>query len=184
MKKLILIIAIVVLGALGFYLIPSHKENKTLVAYFSATGTTERVAKDLAGAIGADLFAIQPVAPYTAEDLNWKNDKSRSSVEMADKSTRPEIATKIKNIAQYDTVYVGFPIWWGREPSIIDSFIASYDFSGKTIVPFATSGSTPTTDEAAADIRLLAPNANVLNGKRFPTDVSVEELKNWANEAK
>ena len=100
---------------------------------------------------------------------------------MADKNSRPIIASKIENIAKYKTIFIGFPIWWGREPSIIDTFMESYDFAGKTIVPFATSGSSDIGD-VATNLKSLAPNATVLNGKRFPTDVSVEELKTWADE--
>ena len=182
MKKLITIMVIVAVAVFCFYILMPHKENKKLVAYFSATGNTATVAQNLAKSIDADLFVIQPTTPYTADDLNWRNDKSRSSVEMSNRESRPEIATKIDNITQYDVIFVGFPIWWGREPAIIDTFIESYNLSGKTIVPFATSGSTPNTDEAAADIRLLAPKANVMNGKRFPVNVQVTELKTWADE--
>ena len=113
---------------------------KTLVAYFSASGTTAKVAKDLAEATGADLFEIEPQEPYTRADLNWNNRKSRSSVEMNDKSARPEIKNKVADMDSYDTVIVGFPIWWGVAPRIIETFLESYDFSGKTILPFCTSG--------------------------------------------
>ena len=108
--------------------------EKTLVAYFSASGVTAKVAEKLAKAINADLYEIAPEVPYTRDDLNWMNKKSRSSVEMNDRSSRPEIGTKIDNMYQYDTVFVGFPIWWYREPSIIDTFMEAYDFSGKTVV--------------------------------------------------
>ena len=116
--------------------------NKALVAYFSATGTTKGVAERLAGAIGADLFEIVPETPYTEADLDWRNKQSRSSVEMADRASRPAVAGAVTNLADYATVFVGFPIWWYREPSIVDTFVESNAaaLAGKTVVPFATSG--------------------------------------------
>lgn len=155
--------------------------DKILVAYFSATGNTKSVASTLANVINADLFEIIPEQPYTSEDLNWHNDKSRSSVEMGDKSSRPAIASKIEDISQYKIVFVGSPIWWGREPSIMDTFIESYDFAGKTVIPFVTSGSSGIGDYGA-NLQSLAPNAKVLTGKRFPNDIAAEELKTWAIE--
>ena len=155
--------------------------DKILVAYFSATGNTKSVADKLATAIGADLFEIVPEQPYTSDDLNWQNDKSRSSVEMGDRNSRPAIASKIEDISQYKIVFVGSPIWWGREPSIMDTFIESYDFADKTVIPFATSGSSGIGDYGA-NLQSLAPNAKVMVGKRFSTDVTPEELKNWADE--
>nr|MCR5685700.1 NAD(P)H-dependent oxidoreductase [Lachnospiraceae bacterium] len=113
---------------------------KSLVAYFSASGVTKKLAENLAEAIGADLFEIVPEQIYTDADLNWQDQNSRSSVEMKDRACRPAIASKVENMAQYDVVFVGFPVWWYREPSIIDTFAEEYDFGGKTIVPFATSG--------------------------------------------
>ena len=113
---------------------------KSLVAYFSASGVTGKVAEVLAKAAGADLHEIKPAVPYTSADLNWMDKKSRSSVEMADPSSRPEIANKVENMDQYDTVFVGFPIWWYVAPTIINTFLEQYDFSGKKIVLFATSG--------------------------------------------
>ena len=114
--------------------------NKTLVAYFSASGTTAKVAENLAKAIEADIYEIKPTQTYTSADLNWMDKKSRSSVEMNDPSCRPAIMDKVENMEQYDTVFVGFPIWWYVEPRIIDTFLESYDFSGKNVIPFATSG--------------------------------------------
>lgn len=114
--------------------------KKTLVAYFSASGVTARVAKEIAEAVGADLYEIRPTQPYTSADLNWTDKQSRSSVEMNDPSSRPAIAQPVADIAQYDTILVGFPIWWYVEPRIVDTFVESYDFSGKTMIPFATSG--------------------------------------------
>jgi flavodoxin len=114
--------------------------NKRLVAYFSASGNTARLAKNLAEAAGADLYEIRPAVPYTSADLNWQNKQSRSSVEMSNHSSRPELADKSADIAAYDTIYVGFPVWWYIAPTIINSFLESYDFSGKKIILFATSG--------------------------------------------
>ena len=114
--------------------------SKKLVAYFSASGTTAAKAKLLAQAAGADLYEIKPAVPYTKADLNWQNKQSRSSVEMSDKSSRPAIADKNADITAYDTIFVGFPIWWYVAPTIINTFLESYDFSGKTIILFATSG--------------------------------------------
>ena len=112
----------------------------SLVAYFSASGVTKKVAERLANAIGAELYEIAPEVPYTKKDLNWMNKNSRSTIEMNDRSSRPAIGSKVDNMDQYDTVFVGFPIWWYREPSIIDTFMEAYNFDGKTVVPFATSG--------------------------------------------
>ena len=189
MKKVLYILAIIIVIVGIFWALrprvatsnDATNDNKILVAYFSATGNTKSVASTLATAIGADLFEIVPEQPYTNEDLNWHNDKSRSSVEMGDRSSRPAIASKIADISQYKIVFVGSPIWWGREPSIMDTFIESYDFAGKTVIPFVTSGSSDIGDYGA-NLQALVPNAKVLTGKRFPTDVSAEELKNWADE--
>ncbi len=114
--------------------------SKKLVAYFSASGTTARLAETLAEAIGADIFEIKPEVPYTRADLNWQDAGSRSSVEMKNPASRPAIAARRDNMAEYDTIYVGFPIWWYVAPTIINTFLESYDLAGKTIVPFATSG--------------------------------------------
>lgn len=157
------------------------KMSKTLVAYFSASGVTAKMAEKLAGAVGADLFEIKPEMPYTNADLDWQNSRSRSSVEMNDKNCRPAIASKVDDMSQYSTVFVGFPVWWYREPSIIDTFMEAYDFSGKTVVPFATSGMSPVGD-SGKNMQALAHGAKVAAGKRFPNGVSAEELKKWASE--
>ena len=127
----------------------------------------------------ADLFEIQPEQLYTDDDLNWQNSRSRSSVEMNDRSCRPAIASAVENMAQYDAVFVGFPVWWYREPSIIDTFMEAYDFSGKKVVPFCTSGGSGLGD-SAQNMQALAPGATVVNGKRFSPSVSEGELKAWA----
>ena len=155
--------------------------SKTLVAYFSASGITAKVAKKMAEAIGADLFEIKPETPYTGADLNWQNKNSRSSVEMNDRSSRPAIAVKAADMSQYDVVFVGFPVWWYREPSIIDTFMESYDFAGKTVIPFATSGGSGLGD-SAANMQKLAKGAKVVNGKRFSGNASAAELKAWAGQ--
>ena len=155
--------------------------SKTLVAYFSASGTTAKVAKKMAEAIGADLFEIKPETPYSGADLNWQNKNSRSSVEMNDRSSRPAIAVKVADMPQYDVVFVGFPVWWYREPSIIDTFMESYDFAGKTVIPFATSGGSGLGD-SAVNMQKLAKGAKVVNGKRFSGSASAEELKAWAGQ--
>lgn len=185
MKKLLCILLLIVIAiAVAFVVLRGYSRpprQNILVAYFSATGNTATVANRLANAIGTDIFAIEPETMYSDKDLDWRDEKSRSSVEMADRDSRPVIVSHVKNMSQYDVVFVGFPIWWGREPSIIDTFMESYDFVGKIVVPFATSGSTPTTAEAAESIQSLAPSSNVQRGVRFPTDVSTEELKSWAS---
>ena len=124
--------------------------SKTLVAYFSASGVTEKAAQNLAKAAGADLYQIRPAVPYTGADLNWMDKKSRSSVEMNDKSSRPAIADKDAHIEQYDTIFLGFPIWWYVAPTIINTFLESYDWTGKKIVLFATSGGSGLGKSAAA----------------------------------
>jgi flavodoxin len=155
--------------------------TKVLVAYFSASGVTAKVAGKLANAIGADLYEIAPEIPYTKADLNWMNKKSRSSVEMGDRSSRPAISTKVENMDQYDIVFVGFPIWWYREPSIIDTFIESYDFSGKTVIPFATSGGSGLGD-SYKNMQALAPSATVKDGRKFSPSASEASLKEWAEQ--
>lgn len=152
--------------------------GKTLVAYFSASGVTAGVAEKLASAAGADLFEIAPAEPYTKADLDWTNKQSRSSVEMNDRSCRPAIATQVENMSQYDTVFVGFPVWWYRQPSIIDTFLESYDFTEKKIVPFCTSGGSGL-GQAPEYMQELVPAASVLMGRRLSANVSEEELKNW-----
>ena len=153
---------------------------KALVAYFSASGTTERVARTLADAAGADLFEIEPVQKYTSADLNWNNKSSRSSVEMNDEACRPAIASTVADMAAYDTVFVGFPVWWYVEPRIIDTFLEAYDFAGKTIVPFATSGGSGL-GKAPQRMQSLVPGATVLSGKMLNGRPSAGELKGWVD---
>ena len=155
--------------------------SKVLVAYFSAGGVTKKLAEKLKEAAGADLFEIAPETPYTKADLNWMDKKSRSTIEMNDPSCRPAIRTKVENMEQYDVVFVGFPIWWYREPSIIDTFMESYDFSGKTVIPFATSGGSGI-GSCGSNLQRLAPGAMVAEGKRFGGITTAAALKNWAGE--
>ncbi len=154
--------------------------KSALVAYFSASGVTKALAERLAKAVGADLFEIAPEKPYTKADLNWMNPKSRSTVEMKDPSSRPPIAGALPALAKYDVVFVGFPVWWYREPSIIDTFLEACDFTGKTLVPFATSGGSGL-GETTDNFRKLAPGATVAEGRRFKASAAEEELKNWAS---
>ena len=154
--------------------------SKVLVAYFSASGVTKKLAEKLAGATGGDLFEIVPEKLYTKSDLNWMNPKSRSSVEMKDRSCRPVIASKVEDMSSYDAVFIGFPVWWYREPSIIDTFAESYDFSGKTIIPFATSGSSGI-GSSGDNIGALAKGAKVASGERLKASTSVEELRVWTS---
>lgn len=139
--------------------------SKILVAYFSASGVTKNAAEKLAQAANADLFEIKPVRPYTDADLDWTDKKSRSIIEMNDLSSRPEIAEKCENMGSYDVVFVGFPIWWYVEPRIIDTFIDSYDFSGKTVIPFATSGGSGLGKTVENFKKLLGENVIVNDGK-------------------
>ena len=155
--------------------------GKALVAYFSANGTTKRVAERLATGIGAELHEITPKVPYTGADLNWQDRHSRSSVEMNDRSARPEIASRVQNMAQYDVVFVGFPVWWYREPSIIDTFMELYDFTGKTVIPFCTSGGSGLGD-STKNMQMLAKNAKVASGQRFGARTSEKELSLWASQ--
>ena len=152
--------------------------GKTLVAYFSASGVTKKLAQTLADAIGADLFAIEPKVPYTRADLNWMDKQSRSTIEMQNPASRPEIAGTCANIADYDTVFVGFPIWWYVEPRIIDTFLESTDFAGKTIVPFATSGGSGL-GKAPERMASLTPDATVLPGKLLNGGPSDTTLRTW-----
>lgn len=152
---------------------------KKLVAYFSTAGVTAKVASKLADALGADLFEIKPEIPYTAADLDWRDGNSRSSVEMKNPASRPAIAEKVKDMSVYDEVFVGFPIWWYVAPTIINTFLESYDLTGKTVIPFATSGSSGMgrTNEA---LEPSCKGANLVDGMRFQANVSEKELAGWA----
>ena len=162
---------------------PSQKKN-VLVAYFSATGTTKKVAQNLAKAVNADIYEIKPLTPYTSADLNWHDSNSRSSVEMNDKSARPEIAEDNFSVKDYDTVLLGFPIWWGTAPRIINTFLEKQDFANKKIIIFATSGSSSigNTDK---DLKpSISSSAKIIKGKTLNGNPSVEELTEWVKTLK
>ena len=149
-----------------------------LVAYFSASGSTARLAQTLAAAADAALYEIKPAVAYERKDLNWMDKKARSTVEMQDPNCRPALADTAAPVAEADVIFLGFPIWWYREPSLIDSFLDAYDFSGKTVVPFFTSGGSQL-GEGQGRIEKLAKGAKVLGGKRFSARASESELKAW-----
>jgi len=155
--------------------------KRKLVAYFSASGVTAKMAQTLSEAIGADLYAIEPEVPYTKADLNWMNKNSRSSVEMNDPASRPEIAGKRDNMDEYDTIFVGFPIWWYVAPTIINTFLESYDFTGKTIIPFATSGGSGM-GKTNEKLQPSCPGAKLIEGKVWKKNAKGNELAAWAEE--
>jgi len=159
-----------------------NESKRTLVAYFSATGTTMEAATKLAKVADADLHEIVPTERYSSADLNWHDKNSRSSVEMADKSSRPAIANKVKNMEQYDTVFVGFPIWWYIAPTIVNTFLEQYDLTGKTVVPFFTSGGSGA-GETLKYLKPSAPNANWKDPKSL-NNLSEAEMKTWVESLK
>ncbi len=154
--------------------------SKILTAYFSASGITAKAAKEIARITNSDLFEIRPQIPYTKADLNWTDEKSRSTSEMQNPASRPEIADKVTDMETYDIVFIGFPIWWYVAPTIINTFLESYDFSGKTIIPFATSGGSEMgkTNEKLA---VSCPKATLLDGKAV-NRMTKQELKDWINQ--
>lgn len=154
--------------------------SRKLVAYFSASGVTAKVVETLAEAIGADIFEIEPKVPYTKADLDWTNRQSRSSIEMNDPASRPAIAGVRDNMADYDTLFVGFPIWWYVAPTIINTFLESHDLTGKTIIPFATSGGS---GMGKTNEKLLpsCAGAKLIEGKVFKSNVSKAEMNQWAS---
>ncbi|MBQ7921435.1 MAG: NAD(P)H-dependent oxidoreductase [Clostridia bacterium] len=155
--------------------------SKKLVAYFSASGVTAKLAETLSEAIGADLYAIEPEIPYTKADLNWMNKKSRSSIEMNDPASRPAIAGKRGNMGDYDTIFVGFPIWWYVAPTIINTFLESYDLTGKTIIPFATSGGSGM-GKTNEKLQPSCPGAKLMEGKVWKKNAKEADLAVWAEE--
>ena len=175
MKHILLTLAAMtlVLTACG----QNKKEMKTLVAYFSATGTTEAVAKDLAEVTGGTLYEIKPEVKYTAADLDWRNKESRSSVEMQDKNSRPAFVKDLKDADSYDRIFIGFPVWWYTAPTIINTFIEAYGFEGKTVIFFATSGGS-TIDKANKDFTVAYPKINWKAGKTL-NRVSKADIKAW-----
>lgn len=154
-------------------------EQKVLIAYFSATGVTKAVAKQLAEVTGGTLYEIQPEQPYTSTDLDWTNKQSRSTIEMKDKSSRPSIKGKLQKMHDYNVVYVGFPIWWDTCPTIINTFMEAYNFQDKTVIPFATSGGS-SIKNACKDLKATYPKVNWKEGKLL-NHVSTKELEDWVN---
>ncbi len=154
---------------------------KVLVAYFSAGGVTAKVAERLAAAADGDLYEIRPEIPYTHADLNWMDKHSRSTLEMNDTDARPALADTDAPVKDADVIFVGFPVWWYREPSVIDTFLEAYDFAGKTVIPFATSGGSGL-GETAKRMQGIVPDAVVQEGRRLERNISGEELKAWVRE--
>jgi len=188
MKRILLMMAVAVVTTLSCTGQNQNKTSeqsktsdmKTLVTYFSATGTTKKAAQQLADIIGADLYEITPETPYTDADLDWTNKQSRSSVEMKDLSSRPAIKGTVDNLSQYDTVYIGFPIWWYTAPTIINTFIEANDLKGKTVVPFATSGGS-TIEKSCEDLKKTYPDLKWKQGKLL-NSIDRAEIEAWAKE--
>ncbi|MBR2101793.1 MAG: NAD(P)H-dependent oxidoreductase [Prevotella sp.] len=186
MKKIFIMMAALLAISLG----ACSKANKTkenndkkvLVAYFSASGVTKGVAQQLAEVTGGTLHEIKPEQPYTDADLDWHDKQSRSSVEMQDKSSRPAITDKLADMKDYDVVYVGFPIWWYTCPTIVNTFMEAYDFQGKTVIPFATSGGSDI-QKACEDLKAAYPNVNWKKGKLL-NHASMDDLKEWVESNK
>ena len=153
--------------------------SKKLVAYFSASGVTAKVADILADAVGADIYEIRPEVPYTKADLNWMDKKSRSTIEMNDRTSRPAIADKNAKVEQYDTIFLGFPIWWYRAPSIINTFLESYNFSGKKIILFATSGGSKF-GKTVEELKVSVPaTCEIIEGKLLNGKQTIPAIRNW-----
>ena len=156
--------------------------KNALIAYFSASGSTAKLAKTFDDATGGTLYEIKPASPYTSADLNWNDKNSRSSLEMNDKTARPLILEPVVNMAQYDTIFLGFPIWWYEAPRIIQTFLESYDLHGKTVIPFATSGGSGM--GKTSSILQKSCQAKVLSGKRMSPFASIDEVSSWINSLK
>lgn len=159
---------------------PDAQESKILVAYFSATGTTEGVAEHIANGLNADIYEIVPEEPYTDADLDYNDNNSRTTIEMNDPDARPAISGSVENMEQYYTVFIGYPIWWGEAPRIVSTFVESYDFSGKTIVPFCTSGGSDM-GSSATNLEQLTNGAQWLSGERLSGSDSQDEVMEWVN---
>ena len=155
--------------------------SRNLVAYFSASGVTAKVAEMLADAVGADIYEIRPAVPYTKADLNWMDKKSRSTIEMNDKSIRPAIADTNAQIDQYETIFLGFPIWWYVAPTIINTFLESYDFSGKKIILFATSGGSKF-GKTAEELKASVPaSCEIIEGKLLNGKQTIPTIRSWTD---
>ncbi len=155
-------------------------DSTILVAYFSATNNTEGIAQKLADGLDADLYEIEPEVPYTEEDLNYSDSSTRATQEQNDPDARPEISGSVENMEQYEIVFLGYPIWWGQAPRIMNTFVESYDFDGKTVVPFCTSGSSGFGSSDAA-LKDAAEGAEWLDGERFSADASDEDIFEWVD---
>lgn len=160
---------------------PETQGNKVLVAYFSATGTTQGVAEHIANGLNADIYEIIPEEPYTDADLNYHDNNSRSTIEMNDPSSRPAISGSVENMEEYDIVFIGYPIWWGEAPRIVSTFVESYDFSGKTVVPFCTSGGSGV-GSSASNLEQLTSGATWMEGRRLNGSDSQETVMEWVND--
>ena len=193
MKKILLMVLGLFFVSAGVVLAQSNtqevKENnkmnkKILVAYFSATGNTRRVAQNLAKAVEADIYEIKPAKPYSDTDLDWTNKSSRSSIEMADHSSRPKMIKDDFSVKDYETIYLGFPIWWYIAPTRVNTFLEKHDFSNKKIILFATSGGSGLGKSIDNIKTSVSDSTKVINGKVFNTNISVEELKKWVETLK
>lgn len=158
----------------------TSNESKSIVIYFSATGTTKALAQTIAQTSNADIFEIIPSEPYTSEDLNYNNDNCRANQEMNDDTARPAIAESIENIEEYDTIFLGYPIWWGTIPRIINTFLDTYDLSGKTVMPFCTSGGSGIETSVSA-IKDACPDADVKDGFRGASSTTSAQVEEWFN---
>lgn len=157
-------------------------DTNVLVAYFSATGNTKTVAEQIADVTGGELYEIEPAEPYTSKDLDYNNDDCRANLEMNDDTARPEIAGAIENIEQYDTIYLGYPIWWGNAPRIMNTFVETYDLRGKTVVPFCTSGGSGISTSVDTLQKLAGDGITWMEGQRFDRDISADEISQWIDE--
>lgn len=165
-------------GAADIQGVPEEEGSKVLVVYFSATGTTKGIAEIIAENMGADIYEIVPREPYTDADLNWHDDKSRSTIEMNDSSSRPEIDGAVEDMEQYDVVFAGYPIWWGEAPRIVSTFMESYSFEGKTVIPFCTSSSSGL-GSSGRNLEKLTDGAKWLEGRRFGGGASEADVQAW-----
>ena len=159
---------------------PEEQGTKVLVAYFSATNTTRGIAEHIANGLNADIYEIVPEEPYTDADLNYNDNNSRTTIEMNDPDARPAIIGSVEDMEQYDIVFIGYPIWWGEAPRIVSTFVESYDFSGKTIVPFCTSGGSGV-GSSATNLEQLTDGADWLPGKRLNGSDSQDTVMEWVN---
>ena len=195
MKTIIIIFAALTILVGGYFIVKSNNlggnmaeaeinNDKILVAYFSATGTTKRVAENLATATGGDIYEIKPLKTYTNEDLDWTNKNSRSSIEMADHNSRPEIMNDDFSVEKYDTIYLGFPIWWYIAPTIVNTFLEKYDFSNKTIILFATSGGSGFGKTVENLKTSVSPTTKIIQGEILNSNPSVDKLKQWTKSLK